>query len=107
MLHREITSKQKEGGKNDKGRIHKQNSQKNSGLTKKDSEKVLDACLNSIQEVLTDGGKLTLVGFGTFSVEERKARKGRNPQTGEEITIPESKVVKFRPGKNLNEGVKI
>ncbi len=76
---------------------------KDSGLTKKDSEKALNACLDSIQKTLSNEGKLTLIGFGTFSVENRKARKGRHPQTGEEITIPESKVVKFRSGKNLRE----
>lgn len=78
---------------------------KNSNLTKKDSEKALKACLDSIQEALSNGGKLTLTGFGTFTVKDRRERKGRHPQTGEEITIPESKVVKFRPGKNLKEEV--
>lgn len=79
----------------------------NSGLTKKDSEKGLNACLDSIQEALSNGGKLTLTGFGTFTVEKRKERKGRNPQTGDEITIPEKKVVKFRAGKNLKDKVSL
>lgn len=78
---------------------------KNSSLTKSASEKALNACLESIQESLSNGDKLTLTGFGTFSVEERKARKGRHPQTGEEISIPASKVVKFRPGKDLKKKV--
>ena len=55
---------------------------------------------------MTKDGKLTLTGFGAFAVETRKARKGRNPRTGAEIRIPASKVVKFRPGKNLKEAVK-
>ncbi len=79
----------------------------NSGLTKKDSEKAVSACLDSIQEALSNGGKLTLTGFGTFTVEKRKERKGRNPQTGDEITIPENRVVKFRAGKNLKDKVSL
>lgn len=73
-----------------------------SQLTKKDSEKALNGCLDAIQESLTRDGKLTLTGFGTFSVTERKERKGRHPRTGEEMTIPASKTVKFKPGKGLN-----
>lgn len=69
--------------------------------------KALNACLDSIQKALSNGGKLTLTGFGTFSMENRKARKGCHPQTGEEITIPESKVVKFRPGRNLKNKVSL
>ena len=76
-----------------------------SQLSKKDSEKALNGCLEAIQESLTTDGKLTLTGFGTFSVAERNERKGRNPQTGEEITIPASKVVKFKPGNGLKKGV--
>ncbi len=75
-------------------------------LTKADSEKALNAFLDSVQDTLVKEGKLTLTGFGTFAVEERKARNGRNPRTGEEIKIPASKVVKFRPGKILKESVK-
>ncbi len=74
-------------------------------LSKASSERVLNSCLNSIEEILKNGGKLTLTGFGTFSVEERKQRKGRNPQTGDPMIIPASKVVKFKPGKNLKESV--
>ncbi|RQD68104.1 HU family DNA-binding protein [Desulfonatronovibrio magnus] len=76
------------------------------GLTKSDSEKALNAFLDSVQETMVDEGKLTLTGFGTFAVEERKARNGRNPRTGEEIKIPACKVVKFRPGKVLKDAVK-
>lgn len=76
------------------------------GLTKTDAEKGLNAFLDSVQDTLVSEGKLTLTGFGTFAVEERKARNGRNPRTGEEIKIPECKVVKFRPGKILKDAVK-
>ena len=76
------------------------------GLTKADSEKALNAFLRAVEETLVSEGKLTLTGFGTFAVEERKERTGRNPRTGEEIKIPACKVVKFRPGKLLKEAVK-
>ncbi|MCL0040381.1 HU family DNA-binding protein, partial [Thermodesulfovibrionales bacterium] len=59
-----------------------------------------------VKDALTDGQKVTLVGFGTFSVFERKARKGRNPRTGEEIEIPAAKVPKFTAGKTLKEAVR-
>jgi DNA-binding protein HU-beta len=72
-------------------------------LNKANSERALNACLESIEESLVNEGKLTLTGFGTFSVENRKERKGRNPQTGQEITIPASRAVKFRPGKTLRD----
>jgi DNA-binding protein HU-beta len=76
------------------------------GLTKADSEKALNAFLSAVEETLVSEGKLTLTGFGTFAVEERKERTGRNPRTGDEIKIPACKVVKFRPGKLLKEAVK-
>ncbi|AGC49935.1 HU family DNA-binding protein [Lawsonia intracellularis] len=75
-------------------------------ITKAAAERTLNATLISIEEVLAKEGKLTLTGFATLSVESRKARKGRNPRTGEMITIPASKVVKFRPGKALKDAVK-
>jgi len=62
--------------------------------------------LSSILKALEDGNSVSLVGFGTFKVSDRKARKGRNPQTGEEIDIPASKVPKFVAGKALKEAVK-
>ena len=77
-----------------------------SELTKADAERALNACLASIEDILVNEGKLTLTGFGSFVVEKRKERKGRNPQTGQEITIPAANVVKFRPGKLLKEAVK-
>ncbi len=77
-----------------------------SSLTKADSERALNACLTAVEDILVREGKLTLTGFGTFLVDQRKERKGRNPQTGAEITIPAAKVVKFRPGKLLKDAVK-
>jgi DNA-binding protein HU-beta len=76
------------------------------GLTKADAERALRSFLDCVQDTLIDEGKLTLTGFGTFLVEERQARTGRNPRTGEELQIPACNVVKFRPGKELKEAVK-
>jgi len=76
------------------------------GLTKVASEKVLNAFLASVSDVLLKEGRLNLTGFGTFAVETRQARKGRNPRTGAVITIPAGKVVKFRPGRKLKESVR-
>lgn len=75
-------------------------------LTKAAAERSLNAMLESIQDILAEEGKLTLTGFGTFAVETRKERKGRNPRTGDPITIAASKIVKFRPGKTLKDSVK-
>ena len=75
------------------------------GLSKKDAEAALNAFMDSVKEALSAGEKVSLVGFGTFEVVERAERKGRNPQTGEEITIPATKAPKFRPGKGLKEAV--
>jgi len=76
------------------------------GLTKKDVRTVVDAVMETIANSLEKGEKVTLVGFGTFQVMQRKARRGRNPQTGEEIQISAKKVPKFVPGKGLREKVK-
>jgi DNA-binding protein HU-beta len=73
-----------------------------SGLSKVDSKKALDATLDAIADELKSGGKVVLVGFGTFSVVERSARKGINPRTKETIDIPAKKVVKFKPGSELS-----
>jgi len=75
------------------------------GLTKANAERALNAFIEAVEESLVGEGKITLTGFGTFMVDERKARTGRNPRTGAEITIPASKVVKFRPGKLLKDAV--
>ncbi|MDR2563543.1 MAG: HU family DNA-binding protein [Prevotellaceae bacterium] len=77
-----------------------------SGLTKTDSKKALDAFIDAVSTSLTKGDKVTLVGFGTFSVVERAARIGRNPQTGATMNVPEKKVVKFKPGSELGANVK-
>ena len=72
-------------------------------LSKKDITKAVDAVFDAITEALQGGDKVQLVGFGNFEVRERSARKGRNPQTGEEIDIPASKVPAFKPGKQLRD----
>lgn len=74
-----------------------------SELTKKDTEKVLKAFIESVEEALTKGDKVQLVGFGTFEVKSRAARVGRNPRTREEIQIPASKAPVFKPGKDLKD----
>lgn len=77
-----------------------------SELSKKDATKSVDAVLETIMDSLKDGEKVQLIGFGTFEVRDRAARKGRNPQTGEEIQIPASKVPAFKAGKALKDIVK-
>ena len=72
-------------------------------LTKVDAEKALKAFIDVLTEEMKNGGKVQLVGFGTFEVSERAARKGRNPQTSEEILIPSSKAPKFKASKALKE----
>jgi DNA-binding protein HU-beta len=74
--------------------------------TKKDAQAAVDCVLSSITKALENEEAVSLVGFGTFKVVDRKARKGRNPQTGEEIDIAASKVPKFVAGKALKEAVK-
>lgn len=71
------------------------------GLTKVQAGKALDAMMNSTSKALQAGDKLSLIGFGTFSVVNRAARKGRNPQSKKEILIPAKKVVKFKAGAKL------
>ncbi len=78
---------------------------KNAGLSKADTKRALDAFMTTTTKVLKKGEKLSLIGFGSFSISKRKARKGRNPQTGKEITIKASKVVRFKAGANLKEKV--
>ncbi len=73
-----------------------------SGLTKVDSKKALDATLEAISDEVKKGGKVVLVGFGTFSLTERKARRGINPQTKQAIQIPAKKSAKFKPGTTLS-----
>ena len=72
-------------------------------LTKKDAEAAVNSALNAITAALKDGDKVTLVGFGTFEVRDRAAREGKNPATGETISIPATKVPAFKAGKALKE----
>jgi DNA-binding protein HU-beta len=75
------------------------------GITKRDAEKSVNAVVESIQEALSGGDKVSLVGFGTFWVRPREARKGRNPRTGEEIEIEARNVPAFKAGKMLKDSV--
>ena len=75
------------------------------GISKKESDKVVGAVIDSITEALVKGEKIQIVGFGTFEVKERGERKGRNPRTKEEITIPASKLPTFKAGKALKDAV--
>ncbi len=75
------------------------------GLTKKDVNNVVDAVTSAITDSLAGGEKVTLVGFGTFQVQKRKARQGVNPQTGDKISIPAKDVPKFKAGRSLREAV--
>jgi DNA-binding protein HU-beta len=75
-------------------------------ISKAAAGKALAACLDSVKHSLKKGQKVSLVGFGTFSVTKRKARKGRNPKTGEAIKIAAAKVPKFSAGKGLKDAIK-
>ena len=75
----------------------------NADMTKKDAEKVIKAFIDVVTETLVKGDKVQLVGFGSFEVRKRAARKGRNPQTKEEIKIPASKAPVFKAGKALKD----
>lgn len=75
-------------------------------LTKKEAGKAVDAVFETVMDSLSEGEKVQIIGFGNFEVRDRSARKGRNPQTGEEIEIPASKVPAFKPGKALKDAVK-
>ena len=79
---------------------------KKADLTKKDAKLCIDTLTDEITKALTNKEEVRLTGFGKFTTSDRKARKGRNPQTGEEIQIPARTVPKFKAGKNLKEAVK-
>ncbi|UCE33634.1 MAG: HU family DNA-binding protein [Deltaproteobacteria bacterium] len=79
---------------------------KDAGISKALAGKVLDSAIDAITSSLSKGDRVALVGFGTFSVSSRKARSGRNPQTGKEIRIPATKVAKFKAGNKLVQAVK-
>ncbi|MCB0560288.1 MAG: HU family DNA-binding protein [Lewinellaceae bacterium] len=74
-------------------------------LSKAQATDALNAVLDGVSDALKDGDKVTLIGFGTFSVSRRDARTGRNPQTGETIKIAAKNVVKFKPGKEISDAV--
>lgn len=76
------------------------------GISKTQAQESLNAITDSITDTLSKGDTVSLIGFGTFSLRERAERKGKNPQTGAEITIPASKSVGFKPGKALKDAVK-
>ncbi|CCX65087.1 dNA-binding protein HU [Prevotella sp. CAG:1058] len=76
-----------------------------SELSKADAKKALDATVAAIKDALVAGDKISLVGFGTFSVNERPAREGINPATKEKIQIAAKKVIKFKPGTELNDAI--
>lgn len=76
-----------------------------SGLSKADSKKALDAFINATTKTLKKGDRLSLIGFGSFSISKRSARTGRNPQTGKEIQIAAKNVVKFKAGAELSKSV--
>ena len=79
---------------------------KDAGISKLSASKALDSFMDSVAKTLKQkDGKVTLVGFGTFSKAKRKARTGRNPQTGESMTIKACNVVKFKPGKKLKDSI--
>ncbi len=79
---------------------------KDAEISKAAAGNALDSLIDGIKKALKKGSKVTLVGFGTFSISKRKARKGRNPQTGETITIKAAKVPKFTSGKAFKEAIK-
>lgn len=75
------------------------------GVTKKQAAQVVDCVIGAVKDALADGDKVSLIGFGTFSVKQRAAREGRNPRTGKKIKIPKKKVPTFKPGKALKDAV--
>ena len=75
------------------------------GISKAAAKSALESFMSSVTNTLKDGGKVALVGFGTFSVSKRSARSGRNPQTGAEITIAAKNVAKFKAGTELRNAV--
>lgn len=79
---------------------------KDTQMSKAATEKVVNSFMSNVKTTLKKKKRVTLVGFGTWSVVKRKARKGRHPQTGEPLKIPAKRVAKFRPGKGLREAVK-
>jgi DNA-binding protein HU-beta len=79
---------------------------KDTALTKRQSQRVLDTIIESVQEALRRGDPVTLVGFGTFGVRTRAARKGRHPRTGQEMWLPADRKPTFKAGKGLRQAVR-
>jgi DNA-binding protein HU-beta len=79
---------------------------KDTALTKRQSQKALDTIIASVQEALRQGDQVTLVGFGTFGVRTRAARKGRHPRTGQEMWLPADRKPTFKAGKGLRQAVR-
>lgn len=75
------------------------------GMTKKDAAEAFDAVFEHVAHLLANGERVQVPGFGTFQISERAERQGRNPKTKEAMTIPASKTVRFKPGKNLKDSV--
>ena len=78
---------------------------RSAGITKNAADMALNGFMDGVAEALNMGEKVTLIGFGTFSVSDRKARTGRNPRTGEPMEIPAKRIVKFKAGTRLSESV--
>jgi len=76
-------------------------------MAKKDAAEAVNTVLEEITKTLSKGGEVVLTGFGTFKVNRRAAREGRNPKTGEKLQIPATNVPKFKPGKGLKDAVKL
>jgi DNA-binding protein HU-beta len=79
---------------------------KDTALTKRQSQRVLDTIIESVQEALRRGDQVTLVGFGTFGIRTRAARKGRHPRTGQEMWLPADRKPTFKAGKGLRQAVR-
>lgn len=77
----------------------------NAGISKKDAERAVNAFVNAVMDEVKGGGKVQLIGFGTFETAQRAERQGRNPQTGAAITVPATTVPKFKPGKAFKDAV--
>lgn len=78
---------------------------KSAGISKEQAKKALEAFLQSVETTLKNGGKVSLVGFGSWLISDKPAREGRNPRTGETVHIAAKKVVKFKPGSELSNAV--
>lgn len=87
-------------------KIWELHSKKGVDVSKKHAEEVVDFIFDSVAQSLAKGEEVSIAGFGTFAVRQRKARQARNPRTGETVQVPASRVPKFRPGKGLKEAIR-